>query len=534
MIGQMNIFRRIFLIAALAVFSASCAEEMTESYDTFEDISLKAWIKRYRPELEGNLQTEGGYYVDVISAGKPLDMESEDGLKPVNDTICWVTFDFSGRDLAGNIIVTRREAEARLVGSFTRQTHYVPYYRYCGEYNLSLVEGTHLAMRNALKLDPSYAASKGLDEEFLLREGSEVVLYMPSRIVGGATGTGGYEGQADYQLSTQQPFVVTMKILSTTKNPVEKEGEDVDAFCRLAANGGLKIYSNDEKDKTAVKIPEKVDDPLHPYNVAERWVSVNDSTAQVYINPRFNPAVDRLTFPEPYKSDFEPYNNIASLEEKIQKALVERFHTDEDGVVVPYVGVTELNDSVGKDNKANIWYIGRFLDGFIFDTNIDEVKELIYGEVASEGTAFDYTPKDGGAITAWFHSIPNLKFGQWAALITTSSFAYGATGQTGNTTTSTSGSSYSSSYYDYLNYYNYYNSYYGNNYYGGYYNNYYNNYYNSYYYDNYYYNNYYGYGYGYGDNYGSSDTTETIRTTTTEIPSYTPLIFQIYIEPKEE
>ena len=34
------------------------------------------------------------------------------------------------------------------------------------------------------------------------------------------------------------------------------------------------------------------------------------------------------------------------------------------------------------EGTAKIWYIGRFLDGFIFDTNIDEVKKIIYGEVA--------------------------------------------------------------------------------------------------------------------------------------------------------
>lgn len=36
--------------------------------------------------------------------------------------------------------------------------------------------------------------------------------------------------------------------------------------------------------------------------------------------------------------------------------------------------------------------------------------------------------------------------------------------------------------------------------------------------------------YGYG--YDSSSTGTTVTTITTEIPSFTPLIFQLYIEPK--
>ena len=84
-----------------------------------------------------------------------------------------------------------------------------------------------------------------------------------------------------------------------------------------------------------------------------------------------------------------------------------------------------------------------------------------------------------------------------------------------------------------LNYLNYANSYYGSGgYYGGYYNNYYGGYYNNYYGG---YGGYYGgyYGDTYGSDYNSSSTGTTVKTINTEIPSFTPLIFQLYIEPKE-
>ena len=60
----------------------------------------------------------------------------------------------------------------------------------------------------------------------------------------------------------------------------------------------------------------------------------------------------------------------------------------------------------------------------------------------------------------------------------------------------------------------------------------YNNYYYGNYYDYYYnglYNNYY-----YQSNYDYTSDTETVTTYSTEIPAYSPLLFQIYIEPKEQ
>ncbi|MDE7122954.1 MAG: hypothetical protein K2N93_01215, partial [Alistipes sp.] len=44
-----------------------------------------------------------------------------------------------------------------------------------------------------------------------------------------------------------------------------------------------------------------------------------------------------------------------------------------------------------------------------------------------------------------------------------------------------------------------------------------------------------GYGYGYGYDSGSSDSSTTTTTTIlTEVPAFTPLLFQFYIEPQEE
>lgn len=527
------ITRLLYPLVWSVLLLASCAKEQTESYDKFENQALEAWMTQNRPYLLKNYQPDGGYYVDVLAAGEDLST-----VKPVRDTACWVRFDFSGRDLSGNIVLTRRAAEAKLVNTFTKYTHYVPYYRYCGEINTSLLEGSYLAMRNVLHLDEAYARERGLDPEFELRKGSKVVLYMPSRIVGsgGVEGDGGYEGQ--YSLSSSRPFIVEMEITGIVKNPLESEGSEVDSFC--TANGGLWLYTEEGDEAGSSKLPENYDDENHPYKLRDkgyRWVSVTDSIAQVYVDLCYDPtkAADNLTFDFPVKSEegtllrenkrynvgYEPYNG-SDLEAKIAEVLKERFHADsEEGYKHPGLADRDA-DSVGMGGTAKIWYISRLLDGFIVDTNIDEVKELIYGEVASEGSALSYTAENDQSsyISAFYYAIPNLCYGQWAEFVTISSHAYGATGQSGSTTTSGGSSGYSMSYLDYLNYYNYYNSYYGNSYYGSYYDNYYYNYYNSY---------YYNYGYNYGDT-----TTETTTTVYSEIPPYTPMVFQVYIEPDED
>ncbi len=501
--------RFFYLWTAVLLLMTSCAKEEPVSSDKFENQALEAWITQHRPDLLENYQPDGGYYVDVLEAG-------DEEAKPVNDTIYWLRLDMSGRDLSGNIILTRTEKEAIQAGTYTKYTHYVPFYNYCGESNTSLMEGTYLALRNTLTLGDTYAQSHGLDREFLMRKGSKVTLYLPSRIVGsgGVEVDGGYEGQ--YTLESGRPFVVTLTVIDQVKNPLEDEGDAVDAYCE--EYGGLKIFSknDDSKESENTDIPTDVESPDHPYNCAERWVSACDTIAQVYVNYRFDPKTDRLSFPRRYESMLPPYNN-ALLEDSIAKVLVKRFHPDEEDA---YKGVSELDaDSVKLDGTAKIWYIGRFLDGFIFDTNIDEVKEIIYGKVESEGQALEYTPQEGGMITAFYYTVPNLKFGQWAALMTISTYAYGSTGQSGGTT---SISGYSSSYYDYLNYLYYMQSYYGNGgYYGGYYDSYLGSYLGGY------------YGSYYGGYYGGDTSTETTTTINTEILPFSPLIFEFYIEPED-
>lgn len=491
---------KVALLSALTLLFVGCADPQERLYDGIEGQALEGWIEKYHPELLSNKQEDGEYYVDILDAGDPA--------KPVNDTVYWVRLEFTGRDLAGNVCLTRDELTARQVGSFTKYTHYVPFYRYCGDESSNLLDGMHRALRNPLKLDADYAAERGLESEVTLGLGAEVMLYMPSTIVGGLSGSGGYEGQDSYSLSSSRPLIVRMKVVDLVKNPLEAEGEEVDAFAQ--ENGGLKPIEKSESDNTTTT-SRGAEEPQ--YNDGYAWRTANDTIPQLYINHTYCPQVEvekLLKYRSTYRSGVAPYNDMAALDKKINQALLDRFGEG-----------TLDGDSVKMNGMATVWYIGRFLDGFIFDTNIDEVKELIYGKVESEGSAIGITPGEDkdSYVASWFYTIPQLRYGQWAAVVSTSTYNYGATGQEGATTTNTTTSGYDSSYYDMINYYNYMNSYYGNSYYGGYYGGYY-DYYNYGYYDNYYYDN-------------SNITTTTTTTVSTEIQSYTPLLFQIFIEKKK-
>lgn len=111
-----------------------------------------------------------------------------------------------------------------------------------------------------------------------------------------------------------------------------------------------------------------------------RWKIATSEAPQIYVNESFNPADDAtglFTYSNVYVGSQQKADEI---DRKINKALVERFGTDEPG---------ELIDP---EKNVRVWYIARFLDGFVQSTNIDEVKRIVYGEVESTGTYHELHP----------------------------------------------------------------------------------------------------------------------------------------------
>ena len=519
----MRFLNRIFCVVStlLMLSFVACVESTEMSFDEIETIALKEWMTQNHPDLLDSYQPMGGYYVELLDEGCP------DSL-PVRHSDAWVRFDVTCRDLAGNIVLTRNDEYARLQNSYTEHTHYVPFFLYCGETNTSMPEGTYMSIRNKLNIH---------GKEYAARYGTKMRLYLPSSIAAGDQtmgGDGGYEGQ--YELDANRPMIVELQVWGHINNPVAYEDQWIKSFA--AANGGV-IAEDKAAEESASKMNERLEKG-EKVEYDDKWRLAVDSIAALYINYNYTPKKS-LNF-DCLREDTLLYKNqtaysrgkiygtksLEQINKEIDEALLKRFG---EGIK------PEKAEAIDSVYSANVWYITRLMDGFVVDTNIREVKEIIYAgeEITTEDEALDFTVDgDTSYVDAWKYAIPQLKLGAWNAILTGSSNAYGATGVSG--TRSSSSSSNAMDYYDYYNYYNYYNSYYGNNYYNNYYDNYYGygyggyggygGYYNNYY-DSFYYNNYFN------DSY-FTDSSTTTTTITSEIQPYSPLLFQVYLEPRKK
>ena len=110
-------YKLLGLIVTLSICGAalftSCAEKIGVDYNQIEQQVFEAWMAKNRPDLVENKQPQG-YYVEIIDEGDYLS-------PPVNDTICWVKYDFTGEDLSGNICLTRNDITAWQQNSFQQR-----------------------------------------------------------------------------------------------------------------------------------------------------------------------------------------------------------------------------------------------------------------------------------------------------------------------------------------------------------------------------------------------------------------------------
>lgn len=201
-------------------------------------------------------------------------------------------------------------------------------------------------------------------------------------------------------------------------------------------------------------------------------------------------------------------NPVAREEKLVKEYAVQKWNMEENDTIKPflYLDVLTADTTGGRitvDSTVNIYYVAKFLDGFIFDTNIDSVQVRLYGE-AKSNSAFKYKPKDdeNDYISAFYYAIPRLYYGQRARMVFTSAYGYGITGKTA---ASDALNEYYSNYLSLLFNNSLYNSSYSDLYYA--------NYMNTLYYAN-----------------SLNQSTDDEQTVTTEIQSYTPLIFELYIQ----
>lgn len=161
-----------------------------------------------------------------------------------------------------------------------------------------------------------------------------------------------------------------------------------------------------------------------------------------------------------------------------------------------------LGDTLTVDSTAYLYYKGYYLDGFVFDSNIDSVQLRAFGEIThSDPLTYKPSANKEEFINAFYRAIPGMRYGEWGRMVFTSLYGYGAAG-------------YSAALQEEYDSYNNYMSYLYANLYNS------TNRYNSYY--DYYATNYMYY------NILTSSTLEEGEVVT-EIPSYTPLVFEFFI-----
>lgn len=107
-----------------------------------------------------------------------------------------------------------------------------------------------------------------------------------------------------------------------------------------------------------------------------------------------------------------------------------------------YPGLEPINDSiyyvqlspptvdtitVGKDSIVNVMYKGMYLDGFVFDTNIDTVATKL-GRTFSSKSELKFTIGGSQVIKGFSMALPLMKPGEWGRVIIPSYCAYDSTG----------------------------------------------------------------------------------------------------------
>ena len=94
-------------------------------------------------------------------------------------------------------------------------------------------------------------------------------------------------------------------------------------------------------------------------------------------------------------------------------------------------------DSVRKDSTLMVKYVGRFMDGFVFDTNIKDTADYHHltnkkFENFSYNYINDVDSVNDGMIKAWKHVVSKMRLGEKATMIAYPSFCYGKDGVYGN------------------------------------------------------------------------------------------------------
>ncbi|MFI3327598.1 MAG: hypothetical protein SNH79_02705 [Rikenellaceae bacterium] len=383
-------------IAAIGVQSCSSNDTDTatvvvdqDKLDELEQLALDSWIEINYPDAMTK-QSQGYYTSDVYTFSSNTKTDSSDLTYTNSTSPVWVRFNILSADLDGNICNTRDEDVATQQGTFTYYTHYTPYVQYIGETENSS-DFIDLLFRNS---------------EVNLKVGDMIDVFAPSKLVYTANGIGGYAGQ--YYAGNNIPIKSTIEIVEIYSDLDELQSDDISDFITLNSLGGWS----------------------EPYNteLSEEEREEDTYTENLYYTMNYTPGVDPVKFMEQYSTTRINYSDINT---KVDEILAELFNNGD------FNTSSADDDIIGVSNYVNVWYITRLPDGFIIDTNIEAIRELVFKDYSQSNiTAISYQASSdiNTYIAAWYCTIPMMKYGSSAIMITDSVYAYGEYGSYGSST----------------------------------------------------------------------------------------------------
>ncbi|MFR9650951.1 MAG: hypothetical protein SNG35_02880 [Rikenellaceae bacterium] len=396
--------RLMMLVATLTISACSDSEDEVETDTTYQDLEQElfdkymAWLNTNK-ELGLTLSDDATYYYKIDANGG--------GGTTTNGDECWVRYDITSRNLTGDsyecVNLTTYEDIALNQQSFSYYTHYVPTLHELDEADSDYDSALDLILR----ANATYA-------------GDYITIYAPSSLSYGLVNGSGYGGSAT--LSAGESFYSNIEIKEVIRDIETWEQNVIDEF---VADAGILTNKATDLDDSTSEIEIYYYSSDNPNDVDLDFLDVLP-----------------ITYPYSYLTLRRGIDDINAKVKSLLQTFTEGEIEDaiEDGAETESDDATKLVDItnkgvIGSTDDAKIWYIGRMLDGFIFDSNIDSIKGLMLNDYDTN-SALTYNATDDGDtyIEGFYHMIPKLKYGTWNVVLISSTYAYSTSGLTGSTT----------------------------------------------------------------------------------------------------
>lgn len=203
--GKTRIYGALLILTTL-ILGWSCAKQAPNIANSLARQSFEEWVAKYAPNAYANPYKD--IYIEYIERGP------EDAQQPVIG-YTWLTLNYTGKTLDGNIFVTRVDSISRRVGQFAYTTHYCDDFLEYTTTSTKLCEG----LRQALEQ---------------MRVGDSVHVYIPMDKGYSTTSmsiSSGYEGESGVEYSSL-PIKFEMRLNAVTTSPFIWERDSLERYAK--------------------------------------------------------------------------------------------------------------------------------------------------------------------------------------------------------------------------------------------------------------------------------------------------------------